>query len=343
LTIKSTIIKLLRINNRSIDVRFGQRLRELRKARGMTQRELADKVGINFTYLSKLETGVMPRPGEKIILALAKVLDADPDELFGLAKKIPSDIIEQLNAEMVKGLRYLQDGEEPLIGGLASLRRRIAEPAASETLRSHMAEAPGEGEEFFRALVEDSLDGIVILNSDLRVIYENPSAAQILGYKSGELAVRDALNFIHPDDIARIAHSLTQLAQNPGETSRNVVRIRHKDGMWCVVEGVGYSLLHDSRVKGILITYRDISEREPEAESRTERVVLAMAKEYHLTESERKVLMLMTEGQSNPEIAERMVISPSTVRFHISNILGKLGVTNRTKAVALAVRRHLVT
>lgn len=324
-------------------MKFGQRLRELRKAKGMTQRELADKVGINFTYLSKLETGVMPRPGEKIILALAKVLDADLDELFGLARKIPSDIIEQLNAEMVKGLRSLQDGEGPLIGGLASLRRRIAEPAASETLRSHMAEAPGEGEEFFRALVENSLDGIAVLNSELEMVYASPSAAHILGYEPGELAVKETLTFIHPDDMARVAHSLTQLAQNPGETAREEVRIRHKDGTWRVVEGVGHSLLHDSRVKGILITYRDISERGPEAESRTERVVLAIAKEYHLTESERKVLMLMTEGQSNPEIAERMVISPSTVKFHISNILCKLGVTNRTKAVALAVRRYLVT
>ncbi len=50
----------------------------------------------------------------------------------------------------------------------------------------------------------------------------------------------------------------------------------------------------------------------------------------------------MAQGLSNPEIAQRLVISRSTVNYHISSILGKLGVTSRTEAVALAVQHHLV-
>lgn len=61
-----------------------------------------------------------------------------------------------------------------------------------------------------------------------------------------------------------------------------------------------------------------------------------------LTDRERDVLKLMVKGLNNPDIADALVISRSTVKFHVSSILSKLGVTSRTEAVALAVQHHLV-
>lgn len=61
-----------------------------------------------------------------------------------------------------------------------------------------------------------------------------------------------------------------------------------------------------------------------------------------LTEREREVLKLMVEGLNNAEIAERLVISLSTVKYHISNILMKLGVDNRVAAVTSAIQKKLV-
>jgi NarL family two-component system response regulator LiaR len=61
-----------------------------------------------------------------------------------------------------------------------------------------------------------------------------------------------------------------------------------------------------------------------------------------LTERERAVLALMVEGLNNTQIAERLVVSPSTVKTHVSHILSKLSVASRSEAVALALRSGLV-
>jgi NarL family two-component system response regulator LiaR len=63
---------------------------------------------------------------------------------------------------------------------------------------------------------------------------------------------------------------------------------------------------------------------------------------YDLTDREREVLALMAEGLSNPQIADRLVMSRSTAKFHVSNVLSKLGAASRTEAVSLALKHHLV-
>ena len=61
-----------------------------------------------------------------------------------------------------------------------------------------------------------------------------------------------------------------------------------------------------------------------------------------LTDRELEVLRLMVDGLTNPDIATKLFVSRSTVKFHVSNILMKLGASSRTEAVSMAIHGHLV-
>jgi len=326
---------------------FGQRLRELRIAQGMTQRELAQKAAISYTYVSKLETGVMPPPRQKTILALAEVLcadDVETDELFGFAKKMPSELLENVDTGIIRMLRSLSNGDDTPVRELAKLQRLIADLKESETRDTLLDGLSVSRDGIFRALVENSPDGIVLLGSELEVLYENPSAARILGYKPGEFIGKDTLGVIHPEDMSKAARRLAKMIQNPDDPGSHAqLRVRHNDGTWRIVDVMANNLLHNPTVNGIIVVIHKISRHlRDELAWAEDTVGWEIAKEYHLTDSEYKILTMIVEGKSNPQIAEQLVVSPSTVRFHVTSILLKLGVTSRTEAAAIAVRRHLV-
>lgn len=72
---------------------FGTKLKQLRKERRITQRDLADRTGIDFTYISKMENGKLENPpSEKTITNIAKSLGTDAEELLLLAQKVPLGI-----------------------------------------------------------------------------------------------------------------------------------------------------------------------------------------------------------------------------------------------------------
>jgi HTH-type transcriptional regulator, competence development regulator len=90
---------------------FGKRIQTLRRERGLTQRQVAADLGIDFTYLSKLENDRGEPPGEQTVRKLAMSLDTDPEELLALAGKVPSELRlrAQRDVEFARLLRRLPD------------------------------------------------------------------------------------------------------------------------------------------------------------------------------------------------------------------------------------------
>jgi len=143
---------------------------------------------------------------------------------------------------------------DPTVVGIVINARDISE-------RKQAEEALREREEYFRALIENSLEGIAIISEDLTIRYESPSAERILGYSPGELIGKESLRFIHPDDVQRALKGFKAIKKQPAQTVPATVRFRHKDGTWRIVEATANNLLHDPTVNGIVINYRDVTER----------------------------------------------------------------------------------
>ena len=97
-------------------MRSGEKIRELRLAKNLSQRDLAAKVKVNFTYISKIENEKLDfsdYPSEVLIRDLAKALAADVNELLILAKKIPDDIKKRVmqRPDAFRKIAKLKDDE----------------------------------------------------------------------------------------------------------------------------------------------------------------------------------------------------------------------------------------
>jgi two-component system, cell cycle sensor histidine kinase and response regulator CckA len=113
----------------------------------------------------------------------------------------------------------------------------------------------------FRILVEHSNDAIVMFDSDWKITYVSPRTERILGFQPEESVGREALSFVHPDDIPGVKVLFDEILANPGKPISSTARVRHKDGSWRILEGVCTNLLHDPQVRGIVTNYRDSTKR----------------------------------------------------------------------------------
>jgi DNA-binding NarL/FixJ family response regulator len=101
-------------------------------------------------------------------------------------------------------------------------------------------------------------------------------------------------------------------------------------------------LLKDAPAEELLAAIRDVCGGHRHLSAEVAEKLAERVTYPELTERERDVLRLMAEGKSNRQIGSALFISEGTVKTHVNNILGKLGVEDRTQAVTTALRRGLV-
>lgn len=119
-------------------------------------------------------------------------------------------------------------------------------------------------EAHFRRLIQHSSDGIAIVLPNGRLRYVSPSISTVLGYDERRATGRNVLDYIHPADIERIRQLLRREGRlcPDSEVAHHVTyRILHRDGAWRHHEATVKDLVKASQMEGILVNYRDVTER----------------------------------------------------------------------------------
>ena len=86
--------------NQQPEETFGQRIQRLRRGLDLTQRQVPAELGIDFTYLSKLENDRGEPPGEETIRGLATLLQTDEEMLLAMAGKVPAELRDRARDDL---------------------------------------------------------------------------------------------------------------------------------------------------------------------------------------------------------------------------------------------------
>lgn len=188
-------------------------------------------------------------------------------------------------------------------------------------------------------------DGALVANVDGRIVLWNHAAERLLGWSAADVIGRTCCEVLdgRPADD-RAACDAACPVHVASRTSKGVesfdVRALAKSGQTVSLNVSTLSLAADDDRPLTIHLFRHLGERRAPAASNGSAAEATTA--TSLTRREREVLRLLATGANTKVAAERLGVSPATVRNHVQNLLGKLGVHSRLQAVAYATTHRLL-
>ncbi|MEP7277109.1 MAG: PAS domain S-box protein, partial [Bacteroidota bacterium] len=183
-----------------------------------------------------------------------------------------------VNANTIKNEQGETDAVVFIITDI-SLRKKLEQQLkqSNEELEQRVKERTEEiynNEKRFRALIENSAEGIALTDENAHVLYRSPAALKI----TGELPMGYALNNTHPDDLEMMKNKHGEVLQKPGIPVGFQARFLQETGHYFWLEGTITNLLHLEGVNAIVVNYRDISSRKE-----TEEKLIASEEQFRRT------------------------------------------------------------
>jgi len=143
---------------------------------------------------------------------------------------------------------------------IPAIRRAVQEAQEREQRRRIETELIRR-EKYFRALTENALDVLTVLNPEGLFLYNSPSIQRVLGYDPKELLSRNAFSLVHPDDLPRVWQGFEEGLKDSERTVTLEFRIQHRDGSWRYLEAVGQNRLADLEIAAVVVNSRDVTDR----------------------------------------------------------------------------------
>jgi len=118
----------------------------------------------------------------------------------------------------------------------------------------------------YRALINQSIDGITLTDVKGNLIYQSPAAERITGYTTEERATLSGQKLVHPEDFEEVRDRIKDISGKPGASVKYQWRVLHKDGRYFWMEGTATNFLDDPDIGAIVNNFRDITNRKENEE-----------------------------------------------------------------------------
>ncbi|MCC6699519.1 MAG: PAS domain S-box protein [Candidatus Hydrogenedentes bacterium] len=127
--------------------------------------------------------------------------------------------------------------------------------------RARKAEQPLQLRDAFQSMVEHSQDIMAVIDEEGRITYVTPSVHRVLGYRTEDLVGNASSEYVHPEDLPALQQAYRRPRRADEAAPVVTCRVRHKEGTWRYFETAGNRLHPTAGVPGIVLSFRDVTER----------------------------------------------------------------------------------
>lgn len=160
-----------------------------------------------------------------------------------------------------------------------------------------------QSEQFYRSLIADSLDGILLLDVSGTITFVSPSILHILGYEIEEITGKNAMTYVHPDDYNLTLHSFQEEIEEIQGIKFIVVRLLCKDGSWLWCSVRGHNLLDNPYVNSIVVYFHDDTLRKKASDA-----LIASEQRFRTLISDLQIGVILYDNSGKIIMCNKMVL-----------------------------------